>query len=226
MFNYTTNAQSVATASGDLQVNISALDEFRIDTVGFSGLDADSVNVRVTSSSGDIYNVTEVLYSRAITNWYDYFYKAFKFRKSALFSDIPVTLTNFYFITISAASRQPKCAALVVGQKVYLGQTQYDPTISTINYSTITADLFGNTTLIARRSVPNNTVTTQLPAINVDDALEVKDQLNAVAALWSGLDDDTQPYFGSLLLFGVYTQFDIDPFSVDYATVTLQLQGL
>jgi hypothetical protein len=225
---YTTNKQSVSDTGLSLSVTLASNQLFRVDTIGVFNIDANTVNVTVKLIDGVtvVYNKTETLFSRTIGDWYDYFYKSFRFRRAALFEDLPQSLTYQYHVTVDAGAGKAKCGAIVMGQGVYLGTTSYDPTVSTINYSTISADAFGNTTLIARRSVPNNTVTTQIPAAAVDDALAVKDTLNAVAALWSGLDDDTQPYFGSLLLFGVYTQFDIDPFSIDYATVTLQLQGL
>lgn len=219
---YTSNKQTIADSS-NLGLSFSSTAN-RIDTIAVINMDADQVEVRIENNGAIIYDQTELLYSRTVLNWYDYFYKSFRFKTSSLFTNLPQSLSYTYAILLSTSGRVVKCGGLIVGTAVYLGATQYDPTISTINYSTITRDTFGNAVLIPRRNVPNNTVTTQIPAINVDDAIAARDALNAVPGLWSGLDDDTQPYFGSLLTFGVYTQFDIDPFSVDYATLTLQLQ--
>jgi hypothetical protein len=222
MFDYSRNTQSKSHVFNPAWTIFPGV---RVDTASvFNITDADTIRLQISNGTSFIYDVSETLFSRIVGNWYDYFYKNFKYKKAVLFTDIPQNL-GYSFVFTSTGINHPKIGACVLGQSIYLGETQYDPTLSQINYSVITADNFGNTVLVPRRSVPNNTVTTQIPALNVDDALAARDALNATPALWSGLDDDTQPYFGSLLLIGVYTQFDIDPFSVDYATVTLQLQG-
>ena len=65
------------------------------------------------------------------------------------------------------------------------------------------------------------------PKSRVNKIIEVRESLNAVPALWSGLDDkDTHGYFDAVLIFGIYKEFSISLDYPDYAKVTLQLEEI
>jgi hypothetical protein len=54
--------------------------------------------------------------------------------------------------------------------------------------------------------------------------IAVRSLLNAVPAVWAGLTDDTEDYFPSLLILGIYKQFSIALTSASKATITLELE--
>ncbi len=50
--------------------------------------------------------------------------------------------------------------------------------------------------------------------------------LNAVVALWTGLDDATSGYFDPLIVIGFYKRFTINIDQPETATVNLELEGI
>ena len=101
-------------------------------------------------------------------------------------------------------------SAAVIGTNVYVGQVLSQARSDALNFSTITRDAFGNATLVPRRSVPKTDQTLVSEPSRVDKLREVRSTLNAVPAVWSGMDDKaTNPHFEALLVLGIYKEFSI-----------------
>lgn len=116
---------------------------------------------------------------------------------------------------------------VVMGNKVYLGATQYNARSDSMNFSTINRDEFGGAILKPRRSVPKTNQTLWTPYDIVNSVRQVRTDLNAVPALWSGLDEKfDHPYFESLLILGIYKQFEIDLAHPQVALVNLELEEI
>ena len=87
---------------------------------------------------------------------------------------------------------------------------------------------FTMTTLVPRRSIPVTTQTCLIEKQYVTDLLDARTRLNAVPAVWSGLDDrGSSDWFEAFLIAGIYKQFTLDTrYSASHALVTLKLEEI
>lgn len=112
------------------------------------------------------------------------------------------------------------------GTYVYLGEVMYHAISDGLNFSTITRDVWGNATLVPRRTVPKSTQTLSLDSARVNKAMDTRVDLNAVPSLWTGLDDSTSDWFEALAILGIYKKFEIDVAMLDKALINLELEEI
>ena len=199
----------------------------RVDSIALLGLIANSATITVTSGGSTVYSVTENLNTRIVTNWYDYFFSPFATRGSVVYFDLPPYTNAVITITLAATAGNVSCGAVVMGLQVYLGEIQYNSTNDTLNFSTVTRDTFGNATMVPRRNIPQTSQDIFAEASRIDIIRALRDQQNAVPAVWSGMDDDnTSPFFEAFVILGFYRKFVIDTTSADYIKVSLQLEEI
>lgn len=221
MFDLNRNAQTVAT--GPLQVVVAP--GKRIDSIGLVGLVANSVRIQVMVGNVTYYDNTITTLLRNTLTWSQYLLGSFRYAPSVVQFNIPPISNATVIITLEGGT--VKVAGLIMGTGVYLGLVQYQATSDSLNFSKVDRDAFGNATLVARRSVPKVTARTILPNEYVDSARAVRTDLNAVVAMWSGLDDQTTAdQFESLLIVGIYKEFSINLDQPEQATVSLQLEEI
>ncbi len=195
----------------------------RIDRIGLIGIVADSVNVTITVGASTVFNQTRTLATRNTVGWYSFFFGAFQLKSAVEFINIPPYSNSVVTITFTRASGDISCGGVVMGQSVFLGTTQHDPVDNVENYSTITRDDYGTAILIPKRSVPKTQQKTFCEKGRVGAIRQFRDAANAIPALYSGIDDDTNPYFEPLLILGIYKDFSIN-LGPAQAEVTLELE--
>lgn len=199
----------------------------RVNSIALIGLVAQSVTITMDASSSTVYTYTADLTTRNTLSWYDYFYGTFGTNPTVVRFDLPPFTGGAITVTLTAASGSVKCAALVLGTAVDLGRVQANPRSDALNFSRIERDDFGNATLIPRRSVPKTTQVLISDKFRVERLSEVRKQLNATPAVWSGLDDATSDgYFEALLVLGIYKAFSIDMSYPEHAVITIELEEI
>lgn len=199
----------------------------RVNALALMGVVADSVTITITVSAVTVYTYTASMSSRNTTTWTDYFYGTFSNQPSLARFDLPPYTNGVITVTLTRASGSVSCGACMVGVSQYLGAAQYNAVREALNFSTVTRDAFGNATLVARRSVPKTAQQLQVDKTNVNRLLDLIVSLNAVPAVWSGLDDQsTDGYFEALLILGVYKQFSINVDHPSTARATLELEEI
>lgn len=214
---------TATTASTSLQMVIAPGQ--RINALGIVGLQASSVTVSVDVGGTNYYYKTYSTVVRNTTDWLGYFFNAFRYSPSLVLFDIP--LITGATVTLTFIGGAIKVGGIVMGQSAYIGTAMYTAVRSALNFSTVTRDAFGNATLVPRRSVPKTDQKLYLAKASVNAILQLVYDLNSVPALWSGLDDNNADgYFESLLVLGVYKQFDISLDQPDVAVVTLSLEEI
>lgn len=199
----------------------------RINSLGFVGLQASSVTISVDVGATNYYSKTVSTIQRYTVDWLTYFFGSFRYVPSFVLFDIPQITGATVTITITNGAGVVKCGGLVVGTSQYIGATQYSATRSALNFSTVTRDSAGNATLVPRRSVPRTDQKLRIDKAYANGILQLITDLNAVPALWSGLDDQsTSDYFEALLILGVYKELSINVDHPTSALVTLQLEEI
>lgn len=222
MFDTLRNTATIAPNSISVVVNPNS----RIDSLALLGLIADTVTLDVSRLGASIYSKTVNLVKRDVFDWYDYFFKEFISNTSMADFDVPPYLDDSIAITISRATGDVQCGALVLGQQVYLGDVEYEAESDVLNFSSVTRDEFGNSSLIPRRNVPKTIQTIWCNKDRVNTIRYLRDSLNATPAVWSGLDDDNDDYFESLLILGIYKRFTINLKYPQNALISLELEEI
>lgn len=198
----------------------------RIDSIGLVGLVADSARVQMSVGGSPIYDQTIDLLNRPVVSWYEYFTFDFTYDGEAVLFDLPPETSAVITVTLTRATGSVTCGGLVIGQNVYLGTTLVSSKFEAENFSKIDRDEFGNATLLPRRSVPKIAVPVWSDEANIPKLMLVKNALNAVPALWFGIDDHTSGFFPALLILGVYKSFAIDMENPVGCLLTLELEEI
>ncbi len=198
----------------------------RCNSLALLGLVGDSVTVTVTSGGVTVYTHTQDLNTREVLDWYDYFFEPFSTMPSLVLIDLPPYTNAIITVAITRTTGNVSCGSLVLGSYVYIGGTQYNAESDALNFSTVERNTFGDTLLIPRRTVPKTYQTVVCKKSRVNKVRDLRDALNAVAAVWSGLDDITDGYAEALLILGYYRRFSINVAHPDDAIITLELEEI
>jgi hypothetical protein len=196
----------------------------RIDSIGLVGLVADTVSITVKVGASTVYSYTDDLLSRLTVGWYTYFFGPFRYQQEVALFDLPPYTNAVITVTLTRASGNVTCGGLVIGQNVYLGETLQGAEREGLNFSKVDRDEFGNSSLVPRRSVPRKSGQIRCKKSNVPRILALIESLNAVVALWSGLDDQDSGYFPALLILGFYKKLSINMDQPNDAIITFEIE--
>ena len=198
----------------------------RINSLALLGLVATSVTISMTSGGISVYSTTINLNKREVLDWYDYFFDPFSTQPGVALFDLPPYSNGIITVAITNTTGAAKCGGVVVGTYVYIGEVQYNAESNALNFSTVERDAFGNSLLIPRRTVPQTTQTIFCPKDRVDKVRDLRTALNAVAALWCGLEDSTDGYSEALQILGYYRRFTINVGFIEHVLITLELEEI
>ena len=208
----------------------------RIGTIGFVGLTANQIQISATSviGGGAVYpnaysdSATGIfdLNTREVLDGYDYCFEPFSTSPSLVVFDIPSYSDIIITAAITATSGNVKCGALVVGTSLYIGRQQSGAGNDGLNYSTIARDTFGTAVLIPRRTIPQTSQTVWVESARVNKVKQLRVDLNAVPALWTGIDDSDSAWFDAFVILGIYTKFEIAANYNEYAELSLILEEI
>ena len=198
----------------------------RINSVGLVGLEANSVTVELKVGATVYYTKTITTLLRDTLTWSTYLFGAFRYQASVVMFDLPPITGATLTITITGGTC--KCAGVYFNMNVYLGKLLSQPTSDADNFSKFERDQFGMlSTLVPRRTVPKYSLKLLVENSQVETIRAVRKTLNAVPALWSGLDDrSTDPRFEALLCVGVYRRFPLNFDHQDHTIVNLELEEM
>lgn len=185
---------------------------------------SDIITVQGTATK-IVYRHSASLAVRDTTTWYTYFFSNFDFTPSMVLFDIPPYSDGIITITQTRFAGRIQCGACVIGQAKYLGSVQQQATNETLNFSSVTRDILGNATMVQRRNVPKTNQQLFVYNTSINSVRRIRDDLNAIPAVWSGLDDvQTSDYFEALLILGFYRTFTITMDNPLSSTVQLELE--
>jgi hypothetical protein len=129
---------------------------------------------------------------------------------STLYIGIPATATQFILTFTGTGTFY--VGNVLLGNIYYnIGKLQNGATSTVLNFSSLDRDTYGNAVLIKRRSVTKIMHKLFIKSNQVTSLTQLKDTLNTVSAIWSGMDDNsTDPYFSALLTLGFYREFSFE----------------
>lgn len=194
-----------------------------------TGVVADSVTVSVIVGAETLYTKTVKLTRRDTRSWSDYFFGPFQNLRAALDNQMPLSAAATIRFEFTASSGTVSVGKLVVGRSYEFGATEVGGDIDAENYSVIErSDIDATVTnLRQRRNLPRNALTVYFNASDTDLLLSLRDQLNAVPAVYSGLGNRVaHPWFVSHLLYGLYRRFRITPVSDSIGRLSIETEEM
>lgn len=199
----------------------------RITSLGLTGLYGSAVTVEMHHGATLIYTRTLTLLRRSTTTWRQYYYGAFRVRSAVALYDLPLDSAATITITITPYSGSAKCGSVVIGTDEYLGFVIDEPVSDRNNFSKVDRDAFaGISSLSKRPGVPVLNYRLRAPLAMLDRLVELRDELDAVPALYSGIDDQTEsPFFQTMLVLGFAKKFSIS-MRATHVQVELNLEEL
>lgn len=201
----------------------------RVNALGLTGLQGNTLMISATSvfGGGVVYGPVSVdLNIRDVLDAYDYAFAPFSTRPSHVVFDVPPYSDIIFTVTVSATSGNVKIGSIVTGTSIYLGAVVQNAENDGLNFSSISRDLYGTATLVPRRTLPKTTQELMLPAKYVTRALAARVALNALPAMWVGMDENTSHYSEMLLILGIYLQFKIHARQAEDAVISLTLEEI
>lgn len=198
----------------------------RIDAAGFFGLEADAITISMTVGATEVYSYTENLSRREVWGWYDYVFQAFSTKPSVALFDLPPSTGAVITITLTAASGTVKIGSIVIGSKTNIGNVEYGAESDVLNFSRIDRAFDGTVQLRPRRSIPKAIESVWAEKAMVNKIRDLRTNLNAVPAVWAGLDQTNDDYFEALLILGVYRKFTIDLSYPEHAKLSLEIEEI
>ena len=199
----------------------------RVSSYALAGMQAEAAQMAMVSSAATVYNQTDALILRRTATASEYCFGAFAFKKTVSHYDIPRITGGAVTVTISRASGEVQCGALIIGNHTYIGQLQNDVEINALNFSKVERDKFGGLLLKQIRRVPKTNHTINIDPDNLNKLIDLFDRLDAIPAFYSGLDDQTDlSYYDALQKLGVYKSISFRLNNVVQTTASLELEEL
>lgn len=183
----------------------------RVSSIGLVGLYGASVLIEVLVSAVVIHTDTINLLLRNTTTWREYFYGEFRVREGLVRFNLPLSTLATIRVTIQPTAGHARCGAIVLGMDEDLGTIVDEPTSDQLSLSKVTRDeIDGTTTFVKRRNVPQTAHRVRAPAARLDRLRELRDDLDATPALFSGVDANEQSnFFDTLLVLGFARKWSI-----------------
>lgn len=194
-----------------------------IDAVALLNMDATSVQITLTDPVyGVVYDRTIDLVSTGnVVDGYTYFFEPIARRTDLALLDVPPYSAASVSITITNTGGTAKVGEIILGRQSALGETEYNPSISIIDYSKKEADTFGNYTVIERTF--SKRISCSLLLLNgaVDEVVRQLALYRATPLVWVAAED-----FSSLIVYGFYKSFDLVIPGPTVSSCSLEIEGL
>jgi hypothetical protein len=139
-----------------------------------------------------------------------------------VFTDLTSNPLGIIFVTLYGTVGATKCGKVVIGNVVSLGDTAYGSSVGITDYSTVTTDPFGVTSVVKRKYVKRMTAKLLLKNTLIDGIYNALAAYRSTPAVWIGSDND----YSSLIVFGYYKDFDINIAYASESDCSLIINGL
>lgn len=194
----------------------------RIRSIFLGNITADSVRIVMKVGGVTKYDVTVSLWSRTTFTPTDFCFKAWSHRSDIQKIDLPVYSNPVIEVTLTRAVGLVGLGEMVIGNPEYLGKTQYGAESKARNYTKFDRRADGTPTApVKQRNVLSSPMTIWFDKEATANLMDLRERLNGVVAVFSGLDDDEHPYFPAVLILGMPTTMDLNLAHLNHGVMTL-----
>lgn len=186
---------------------------------------AASVRVQMHNGATLVFDKTKTMDATYISDWYQYFFEPYQVASDVLFGPLPpypgaqITVT----ITPTTVGSVVTCGALLFGNTVDLGDTQYGASAGVNDYSVFETDSYGVTTLVRRGYAKKSSYSLMVKNTQLRRVFSTLAALRATPAVWVGTDDVS---LSPLTVFGVVKSWGINVTYSSLSSVSIEIQGL
>lgn len=208
---------TVTTRADSLQVTLSPI---AAPTVALLNVRAKTAQCVSTHGVTEVYNKTVSLWDTSmISDWAEYFFSEPEFRTEAIFDGLPSVPGQEVTITLQATGATVECGMCVPGRPFDVGDELQGLKRSGIDYSTVTFDVFGKTTIKRRGYAREISTQTMLLNTAFDRIARRLDQIASVPVLvLSG-----RPRFDATVVYGLVSySLDLALYSYSYASIDVK----
>jgi hypothetical protein len=215
MFDLLRSTKTIASTQENNDITVTITPGQSVNSLACLGLDGVLTAVVTAERSSNpgvsVYSNTFNLNLRFTNSWYTYFYGAFREKTAFVLFDLPSQYSDLIITIVFRGLQSFEIGACVVGNYKDIGNVQNGASVDVLNFSNVDRDSYGTTQLVPRRNVPKTNQTLYFNKNRLTEVITIKTALDAVPAVWSGLDDQIDdPYFDALLILGFYRRFDLD----------------
>jgi hypothetical protein len=204
--------------NGDLAVVLNPPDF--VSGISLHGLFGNELTIVGTSEGVEIYSKTFNLDGSIVDDFWKFLFAPFIQKEAISITDFPPYLSPEISVTI--AGQQTACGALVIGESSYLGSAQYGTNYDKQSYSTISTDVFGDTTFIRRGNAGVLAVSLAIENSALEGYRQITGDLIDNPTAYIPTEDDN---FSFLNIFG-YISTHKDTMSVTVSTSTFEIREL
>lgn len=163
-----------------------------------------------------------LLSGSGVSDWYQYFFnQADGLTPDAVITGLPPYGNALIEIILSAPTDDVACGALILGEVVESGYTQYGAKVGITDYSTKDQDQFGNYRITQRAFRKTSDLQVMVDNAFVDQLQIMLAQYRAMPVLYLGSDQ-----FSSTAIYGFYRGFDITISYPQHSLCSINLEGL
>lgn len=166
------------------------------------GLDADSMQITVKDAPGGtvIYSYSGPLEGSAPADYYEYFFDRFKPQTQFIATGIdPYNNAEISYVLTKAAGA-PKIGMFAIGDMRPLGAPLRGASVEPVDYSYISTDAFGNTTVKKRNNATGLVISAKM---NIEDANTVLDTVKELLGVPVVVVGSTAAMYEALTVFGL-----------------------
>ena len=200
------------------------------DSIAFLNLEAQSVRIKLTDAvDGVVYDETVNLLdviptgTTAYMDWYAYFFSEITMIAEVAKLGMSLFLNTVLDITINYTGGTAKVGTIIIGKQMFIGNTQYSPSIGITDYSVKDTDAFGNTVITERAYSDKMTCDVAIPTNSIPYIKRMLASYRATVILYIGADEDIYP---EMIMLGFYRDFNIVISYPDYAICSIEVEGL
>lgn len=203
----------------------------RINGLALLGLNATFIEVALTANGETVYSGSaDLLTGSTVGDWYEYFYEPIYQRDALVITElIDTTLLNLpaygdslLSITIEYDGNTPSVAAIVTGLVADIGLTNYDASVSIVDYSKIETDTFGRTSVVKRGFRKRGNFPLTIKNNVVDNVIRMLSLYRATPIVYVG----TENIYSSLVIYGYYKDWEVTFTEPSVSRGNIQIEGL
>lgn len=188
------------------------------DSVLLMGVDAESVRLRVLSSTFD--KTVPMVHPRAVSNMYEYRFEPFEVREKVLFTGLPVGPGAQIEITISKPGGTAACGMCVAGLMRQFGHTEFGASVGIKDFGVKSVDKWGAPTVLEGAWADRMSITVDLLNSEIDALKRELTKYRAVPVAWIASD-----LFEATQVFGVYRDFGVVIPNAKRSKCSIEIEG-
>lgn len=193
-----------------------------IDSVAILNCYCEEIAFIVEKDGGVIYSkIIPMVDNSMVLDWWEYFFLASGILTEIIVTDIPFTYGAEVQLAFSPLNGFTKIGELIVGSQFFIGWTQFDISLSIIDFSKKERDEFGNTVIIEGNYFKKIDYPIVIENDSVNSVYKFLQIYRAKPILWIGEIERPET-----IVYGFFRDFSIVISNPKTSTCSLQIEGI